>query len=378
MRYKGFGFEIVAQDEKCAARTGLLKTPHGDVQTPIFLPVGTLGVVKTLSPAELRDAKAQIILGNTYHLMQQPGDGRVRDFGGLAQFSRWFGPTFTDSGGFQVFSLSATRKLSEEGVEFRSIYDGKTITLTPERVYEIQRNIGADIIVALDECPPYPADYQDVKNAVELTYRWAERFIAAWETGNKRSLWQQAPFLVTQGGIFDDLRRSSARQMATLDSFGYCIGGVSVGEPQEDMIRAAAVCCRELPDDKPRHLLGVGLPDDILRSIEVGVDMFDCVLPTRNGRNGQAFTSTGVINLRNADYADDRAKIDEKCNCYACRTFNRAYLHHLVGVGEILGLRMLSLHNITYYLNLMKQAREAISNGLFQEWCAEIRAGWES
>jgi len=372
-----FKFNITHQDPSCSARAGILYTPHGEVPTPAFMPVGTLAAVKTLSPAELNDAGAAIVLGNTYHLHQQPGVDIVAQSGGLARFMGWNGPTLTDSGGFQVFSLSGTRKVTENGVEFRSIYDGSLMSLTPEITLELQQTIGADIIVALDECPPYPSEYNEVERSMELTARWAKRFMTSWKNSEEKAPFFQAPFLVVQGGVYDDLRRSSALQMTELEPFGFGIGGVSVGEPHEEMLRAAEVCCATLPLEKPRHLLGVGTPRDILAGIETGVDMFDCVIPTRNGRNGQAFTSHGVVNMRNARWARDQNPLDASCTCYACQTFSRAYLHHLIAAGEILGLRMLSLHNVAYYLHLVREARNAVLIGNYRSWQRVIEQQWE-
>ena len=378
MQNPNFNFTILSKDRTSAARAGILHTPHGDVPTPIFMPVGTLANVKTLSPADLSDAHAHIVLGNTYHLRQHPGVDIVSEAGGLSKFMGWAGPTLTDSGGFQVFSLSNTRKVTEEGVEFRSVYDGSLVNFTPETVLGFEQAIGADMIVALDECPPFPAEYNDVERAVELTARWADRFMKAWRQSNSERDSYQAAFLVVQGGVYSDLRKRSVEQMATLDPPGFCIGGVSVGEPQEEMIKAASICCDVLPDEKPRHLLGVGTPHDILAGIEAGVDMFDCVMPTRNGRNCQVFTSQGVVNLRNSRWSRDQNSLDEQCTCYTCRTFSLSYLHHLAVTGEILGMRLLSLHNITFYLSLVKAARCAILSSNYNSWRRKIELDWET
>lgn len=342
------------------------------------MPVGTLAAVKTLSPEELKTAGVSILLGNTYHLQQRPGVDIVAQNEGLARFMGWNGPTLTDSGGFQVFSLSATRKVSEEGVEFRSVYDGSLMKLTPEITLGLQKSIGADIVVALDECPPYPSEHDEVDRATELTTRWAERFMTAWRNDESRERHNQAPFVVVQGGVFEDLRRKSVSQLKDLGSFGFGIGGVSVGEPQTDMLRVAELCCSQLPAEKPRHLLGVGSPQDILGAVAAGVDMFDCVMPTRNGRNGQAFTSRGTVNMRNATHRTDQSPLDEECSCYACTNFTRSYLHHLFETGEILGLRMLSLHNITYYIKLVNSAKKAIKENSYTAWSIEINDGWRS
>ncbi len=370
-------FRILDSDPGSAARAGLIKTAHGDIQTPEFIPVGTVATVKTLSPEELRFAGAQVLLGNTYHLLQQPGVDVIVAGGGLAKFMGWDGPTMTDSGGFQVFSLSSTRKVDEDGVSFKSVYDGTMLTLTPESVLQIQHKIGADFIYALDECSPYPAERSEVERATSLTSRWAARFIEEWKRTDGEPNDLQAAVLVVQGGVYDDLRRQSVEQLAELSPTGFAIGGLSVGEPQEEMIRITKLCCEWLPDDKPRHLMGVGKPSDILAAIEAGVDLFDCVLPTRNGRNGQAFTSHGIVNITNARYRLDQKPLDTLCDCYVCRTFSRSYLHHLTTAGEILGLRLLSLHNITYYLRLMSEARKVIIEGRFNKWRNETETGWE-
>lgn len=369
-------FKILAHDRATAARAGLLHTAHGDIWTPEFIPVATKGNVKTLTPAELKSAGAQIVLGNTYHLFQQPGLDAIVPAGGLAEFMSWHGPTLTDSGGFQVFSLSKTRNLSEKGVIFRSVYDGTLLELTPESVLYMQRKIGADLIYALDECPPFPSEHDDVERAVHLTHRWAERFMNEWRQSEGESDWSQAAILVVQGGVFDDLRKVSVEQLSELSPSGFAIGGLSVGEPRAEMLRITSLCCEWLPDDKIRHLMGVGTPKDLLAAIEVGVDLFDCVIPTRNGRNGQAFTSRGIINIRNTAYRLDRKRLDPSCECYTCRTFSRSYLHHLFMTGEILGMRLLSLHNITYYLQLMHEARRAIIDSKFTSWKLNTEAGW--
>lgn len=372
-----FRFSVEIGEESCRARSGIITTPHGEAQTPLFMPVGTLGSVKTLSPAELGDAGVEIVLGNTYHLQQRPGVEPIASSGGLAAFMGWNGSTYTDSGGFQVFSLADTRRVTEDGVEFRSVYDGKPLKFTPETTLKLQRRIGADIIVALDECRSYPSSFEEVEGATRLTSQWAERFMKAWlESGDEDSR-SQAAFLVVQGGMYESLRQRSAGELSQLEPCGFGIGGVSVGESQEEMLRIADLCCGLLPDDKPRHLMGVGTPEDMLRAIEVGVDMFDCVLPTRNGRNGQAFTRMGRLNLRNERFRSDQKPLDDQCDCYACRTFTRAYLHHLVTSGEILGMRLLSLHNVTYYQALMRGARSAIKRGCYLQWMQSVEENWK-
>lgn len=369
-------FKIIARDSVTNARVGQLETTHGTVETPVFIPVGTTATVKMLTPQDLKGAGVQLVLGNTYHLMHHPGADLVEKAGGLALFMSWNGPTITDSGGFQVFSLAATRKVTDAGVVFKSVYDGRSITLTPESVYKIQVQLGADIIYALDECPPYPASYEEVNRAVTLTEKWAVRFLNAWKTSKREEKGTPDPFLIVQGGVYSDLRRLSAELTTALDPPGFGIGGVSVGEPREDMIRAAAEVCEILPESKPRHLMGVGTPIDLLESISVGIDMFDCVLPTRNGRNGQAFTSLGTLNLRNSTYRGEDENLDPGCICYCCRTFSRGYLHHLMSAGELLGARMLSLHNVHYYQELMKQARQAVIEGNFSRWKQNTISTW--
>ncbi len=369
-------FKILGRDGSTRARVGLVKTAHGDIKTPGFIPVGTAATVKTLSPEELYRAGATVVLSNTYHLLQQPGIDVIAAGGGLAEFMGWNGPTITDSGGFQIFSLSATRRVSEEGVSFRSVYNGANLNLTPESVCRIQRKIGADFIYALDECPPYPVERSEVERSVSLTSRWAARFMREWEQSHEDREYFQGAVLVLQGGVHDDLRIQSVDQLAELSPTLFAIGGLSVGEPREEMIRITRICCDRLPDDKPRHLMGVGTPADILAAVEAGVDLFDCVLPTRNGRNGQAFTSRGIVNIGNARYRLDQGPLDPSCDCYTCRTFSRSYLHHLTAAGEILAYRLLSLHNITYYLHLMNRLRSAIIDGSYTRWRSETETGW--
>jgi len=373
---RDFGFRVVASDSETHARTGVLRTAHGEVSTPLFLPVGTSAAVKMLSPQELSNCRVRMVLGNTYHLLHQPGVETIAAAGGLARFMAWDGPTLTDSGGFQVYSLAATRNITESGVSFRSVYDGREIVLTPESVLELQVQIGADVIYALDECVPYPATHQEVERGLNLTLKWERRFLDAWRAMTESGRTAQIPFLVVQGGLFDDLRIAAVHGVTDLEPSGFGIGGVSVGEPREEMLRVAALCCELLPPDKPRHLMGVGTPADLLDAIATGVDMFDCVLPTRNGRNGQAFTSEGAVNLRNAKNKMDFATVDSKCDCYCCSSFTRAYLHHLINTGELLGMRLLSLHNLVYYQRLMSEARAAIQNGSFPSWKRGIEAGW--
>ncbi len=342
------------------------------------MPVGTSAAVKTLTPHELREVGVEILLGNTYHILHHPGHETVERLGGLSQFMGWGGPTLTDSGGFQVFSLSATRKLTEEGAIFQSVYDGRTISLTPEDACKIQWSIGADIFYALDECPPYPAAKEDVASACALTVRWATRFLSTFITlCEKNGDDGRVPFLVVQGGLFDDLRKECAEQIAELDPPGFGIGGVSVGEPPDEMLRVTEICCNILPPEKPRHLLGVGTPKDLLGAVGKGVDLFDCVLPTRNGRNGQAFTSSGVLNLRLSKWKEMDRSLDDSCRCLTCQSFSKAYLHHLMNSGEMLGMRLLSLHNLAYYQRLLKEARNAILEDNYSSWQKETEQNWE-
>lgn len=372
-------FKILSRDRTSQARTGLITTKHGTVRTPAFMPVGTAAAVKTLHPDELRASGVELVLGNTYHILHNPGTETIERLGGLSRFMGWGGPTLTDSGGFQVFSLSATRKLTEEGVVFQSVYDGRTVELTPEEACRIQWSIGADIFYALDECPPYPASEDVVSSAVGITIRWAKRFQRTYnQLADREDNRDKVPFLVVQGGLYDRLRKTCSEEIAALDPPGFGIGGVSVGEPPEEMLHAAQVCCGILPDAKPRHLLGVGTPQDIIEAIGLGVDLFDCVLPTRNGRNGQAFTSTGVINLRLKKWKDINRPLDENCHCSACRQFSVGYLHHLMNTGEILGLRLLSLHNIAYYQSLVSLGRQAIDDQRYDIWKRSVELGWKT
>jgi queuine tRNA-ribosyltransferase len=351
-----FGFMVEQSDASCGARAGALHTPHGDIPTPVFAPVGTQATVKTLTPDELMNMGATLILANTYHLYLRPGAEVIAGLGGLHQFMGWPGPILTDSGGFQVFSLESLRKVSDEGVVFRSHIDGSEHFFSPERAIEIQQQLGADIIMALDECPD-PMDYEYNKAALERTHRWAERCLRA-HTGV-----DQALFGILQGGVFPELRQASARFLTSLDFEGYAIGGLSVGEPKAKMWEMLDVTVPLLPEDKPRYLMGVGSPEDLLEGVERGIDIFDCVLPTRLARNGAVFTSRGRINLRKAEFARDPAPIEEGCGCYTCRHFSRAYLRHLFKAGEILGLRLNSIHNLHFLLDLMRRIRAAILEG---------------
>jgi len=366
-----FGFELLLKkDPHSQARAGVIHTPHGPIPTPVFAPVGTQATVKTVSPKELRELGASLILANTYHLYLRPGPDTIADLGGLHGFMGWDGPIMTDSGGFQVFSLARLRAVDVTGVTFRSHLDGSEHLLTPEKAIEIQEKLGADIILCLDECPE-PLDYDYNVQALERTHHWAERCKQA------HTRHDQALFGIVQGGAFADLRRQSAEFITALDFPGYSIGGLSVGEPKEVMHEMLEATVSLLPEDKPRHLLGVGSPEDIFEGVDRGIDIFDCALPTRIGRNGAVFTRPGRLNLRNARYADDPAPIEEGCDCYTCRYFSRAYLRHLIMAKEILGLRLATLHNLHFMLNLMRQIREAILAGTFAALKEEFLANYE-
>jgi len=353
-----FTFTLEKSDTACNARAGMMHTPHGDIPTPVFAPVGTQATVKTLSPDELVEIGATLILANTYHLYLRPGADLIARLGGLHQFMAWSGPILTDSGGFQVFSLESLRRVNEEGVLFRSHIDGSEHFFSPEKAIEIQEKLGADIIMAFDECPD-PMDYDYNKSALQRTHRWAERCLQA------HTRTDQALFGILQGGIFPDLRRESARFLTSLDFAGYALGGLSVGEPKEKTWEILDITVPLLPTDKPRYLMGVGSPEDLFEGVERGIDIFDCALPTRLARNGAVFTSRGRINLRKAEFAEDPAPIEEGCGCYTCRHFSRAYLRHLLKAGEILGLRLNTIHNLYFLLELMRRIRTAILDNSF-------------
>lgn len=353
-------FTLLSQDGK--ARRATLELPHGVVQTPVFMPVGTYGAVKGVSPDELVDLGAQIILGNTFHLWLRPGLEVIEAHGGLHQFIGWNRPMLTDSGGFQVFSLGDLRKITEEGVTFRSPINGDKLFLTPEESMRIQRVLNSDIVMAFDECTPYPASPEVARTSMELSLRWAVRSKAAHE-GNPNAL-----FGIVQGGMYENLREISAREMMALDFPGYAIGGVSVGEPQDERERILKHTPSLLPIEKPRYLMGMGTPEDIVMAVGEGVDMMDCVMPTRNARNGWLFTRYGDIKIRNARHKTDTRPLDETCGCYTCRHFSRAYLHHLQQAGEMLGARLNTLHNLFYYQELMSEIRSAIEAGQFQDF----------
>ena len=360
-----YDFDLLTTDGR--ARAGLLKTPHGEVPTPVFMPVGTQATVKAVSPRDLKDVGATIILSNTYHLYLRPGDERIARLGGLHAFMGWDRPILTDSGGYQVFSLAQRRTIDDDGVTFRSHIDGSRHRFTPEKVIAIQENLGADIITCLDECAP-PLDYDYNLQALERTHAWAARCKAAKSRPN------QALFGIVQGGVFLDLRERSARFLTDLGFDGYAIGGLSVGETKEQMHAVLELLDTLLPADQPRYLMGVGTPEDLVECVARGVDMFDCVLPTRMGRNGSALTRTGRLNLRNARFADDPAPLEEGCTCYTCTHFSRAYLRHLVVANEILGLHLITLHNLHLMLTIARELREAILQGRFEDYRA---AFWE-
>lgn len=368
-----WSFSVDATSGK--ARTGRLMTPHGEIPTPIFMPVGTVGSVKGLGPDDLKAADARIILGNTYHLLLRPGPERLARLGGLHRFASWGRPILTDSGGFQVFSLAAGSargkdkargpssplvEIDDDGVTFRSHLDGSKHRMTPEESMRVQMCIGADIIMAFDQCPPAKSSRDDVRVAMDRTSRWLRRCMTSMMREESRL------FGIIQGAIYEDLRVEHAQEITETNLFGYAIGGLSVGEEKQEMLRALEVTCEVMPATKPRYLMGVGTPDDLLDGIYRGVDMFDCVMPTRNARNGTLFTHRGKLQIKNARYAEDESSVDEACSCYTCRTFSRAYLRHLFVAGELLFHRLASLHNITYYLSLMADAREAIAAGQYE------------
>jgi queuine tRNA-ribosyltransferase len=365
-------FSLLAKAPDSAARCGMLTTSHGDIPTPIFMPVGTRASVKSLESGELVELDAKIILANTYHLYLKPGNDILFKAGGIHRFMNWNRPLLTDSGGYQVYSLSDLRKITEEGVTFKSHLDGSRLNFTPENVVDTQRIIGSDIMMPLDECPPWPAEKEYVRKSGELTIRWAERARKQFLDTAPHYGHEQYQFGITQGGTFDDLRNRSSRALVDLDFDGYAIGGMAVGEPAEEMYRMLELSHTLLPESKPRYLMGVGTPSNILNAIERGVDMFDCVIPTREGRNGRVYTRKGTINLRSAKYAEDFRPIDEGFDNHVCRNYSRAYIRHLLNVGEILGLKLCSLHNISFFLWLTATARRHIAAGTFIGWKEEF------
>lgn len=366
-------FDIIATDGQSKARAGLISTDHGTIETPIFMPVGTVGSVKAVTQQQLKnEIKAQIILGNTYHLYLRPGTAILEEAGGLHRFNGWDRPILTDSGGYQVFSLSNNRKLTEEGALFQSHIDGSKHLFSPEKVMDIQRSIGADIIMAFDECPPYPSDFGYARKSMELTHRWLARCMKHFGDTEPKYGYNQSLFPIVQGSTYKDLRKESAQFIASMEADGNAIGGLSVGEPEEMMYEMCALCCENLPYNKPRYLMGVGTPWNILENISLGVDMFDCVMPTRNGRNGMLFTETGIINIKNKKWATDFTPIDESFGCELSSYYTKAYLRHLFVANEILALQIASVHNLSFYLHLVKQARKHIQQGDFNAWKNEM------
>ena len=359
-------FELINNNGK--ARRGKLHFPRGVVETPAFMPVGTYGTVKGMTPDELLDTGAHICLGNTFHLMLRPGTEIIRKHGDLHDFMNWQKPILTDSGGFQVFSLGDLRKITEDGVEFRSPINGEKIMLTPERSIEVQRELGSDIVMIFDECTPYPATHDEAKSSMELSLRWAER--SKTEHGDSES----ALFGIVQGGMYPELREVSLAGLTDIGFDGYAIGGLSVGEPKEDMVNILDTTAYKLPEDKPRYLMGVGKPEDIVEAVRRGIDMFDCVMPTRNARNGHLFVTDGVVKIRNARHKDDTSTLDAACDCYTCENYSRAYLHHLDKCNEILGARLNTIHNLRYYQRLMQGLRDAIEADKLEEYVADFYA----
>ena len=366
---KSFSFKVEATDG--AARTGRIETPHGAVRTPAFMPVGTQATVKAMYPEQVRQAGSDIVLGNTYHLMLRPGAERIAALGGLHTFMNWNGPILTDSGGFQVMSLAKLRKIDKDGVTFQSHLDGSSQRLTPERALEVQRLLGSDIHMQLDECVAAPASHKDADRAMRLSLDWAERSARAFGRGKGAAV-----FGIVQGNVYEDLRETSARALADMDFDGLAVGGLAVGEGQAAMLKVLDFTVPLLPETKPRYLMGVGTPDDIVESVARGIDMFDCVMPTRAGRHGHAYTRRGRVNLRNARHADDSRPLDEKSSCPAASIYSRAYLHHLVKAGEYLGAMLLTWANIAYYQELMAGLRAAVAAGTLDDFVSETKQGW--
>ncbi|PYI90822.1 MAG: tRNA guanosine(34) transglycosylase Tgt [Verrucomicrobia bacterium] len=386
-------FEVSATDKSTKARSGRLKTGHGLIETPAFMPVGTQGSVKAVSSRELRKLNAQIVLGNTYHLFVRPGLDVIRHFGGLHSFMNWNGPILTDSGGYQIFSLAKLRKITEEGAHFQNHIDGSAAFISPEIAMEIQATLGSDIAMVLDECPPWPCEYDYAARSLEMTHRWAKRckdvaadLWAARDKANGRphaahtaaATEEQMVFGIVQGATFEELRRSSAQTLAAMDFDGYAIGGVSVGEPEPEMMNAVEWSEPHLPVNKPRYAMGLGTPPQIIELIARGIDMFDCVLPTRLARTGTAYTAAGSLILKNAEFTSQTGPVEEGCACEACNGYSRAYIRHLLKSEEILGLRLLSIHNLHFYLDLMKQARRAIEDGTFSEFRTRFVSGYQT
>ena len=381
-------FELKATDKNTKARAGRLETGHGSIDTPAFMPVGTQASVKAMNSRELRELKAQIIVANTYHLFVRPGIEVIKHFSGLHKFMNWNGPILTDSGGYQIFSLAKLRRISEEGVQFQNHVDGAPALISPEIAMEIQAALGSDIAMVLDECPPYPCHYEYAARSIQLTARWAKR-CKRWKEENAERRIEESInyqpltinsllFGIVQGATFEDLRQTSAHTIVDLGFDGYAIGGVSVGEPEEVMVRAVEASEPVLPTDKPRYAMGLGTPPQLLELIARGMDMFDCVLPTRLARNGTAFTSTGTLNLKNAEFTMDKGPIEQNCRCPACREFSRGYIRHLIKAEEILGLRLITLHNLHFYLDLMRRARGKIERGEFEVFRQEFVANYRT
>ena len=358
-------FKEISRSTTTQARAGIIQTARGDIQTPVFMPVGTLATVKSLSPEDLHSCGAQIILGNTYHLYLRPGCDVIQAFSGLHRFMHWEGPILTDSGGFQVFSLARLRKITEEGADFQSHIDGSRHLLTPEKAIDIQICLNADIIMCLDQCIAYPSTQKEAADAMNLTTRWARRCKTAWKDQADDS---HALFGIVQGGMYPDLRRASAEALVEMEFPGYAIGGLSVGEPTDVMLEMAEITLRHLPRSSPRYIMGVGTPENLVELVSRGADMFDCVMPTRNARNGQLFTPKGALNISNARFRTDTAPIDEHCACYTCQHYSRAYLRHLYLSREILAYRLNTIHNIHYYISLMAEMRNAIMNDAFDDF----------
>jgi len=362
-------FDLIHSDPGSNARAGILMTDHGPIETPIFMPVGTSGSVKGVHQKELEhDVKAEIILGNTYHLFLRPGTDIIERAGGLHKFISWNKPILTDSGGYQVYSLSGSRKINEEGVKFQSHIDGSYHFFTPERAIDIQKTIGADIIMAFDECTPYPCDYTYAKNSMKMTHRWLNRCVDQMNKTEGKYGYTQALFPIIQGSTYKDLRKESAEYIASMDAVGNAIGGLSVGEPEEDLYEMTALVTEVLPKSKPRYLMGVGTPSNLLECIALGVDMFDCVMPSRNARHGLLYTENGTINIKNQKWSMDYSLIDENSPCWVDTNYTKAYLRHLIKSGEYLGIQIATIHNLSFYLRLMKEARERIIDGSFVGW----------
>ncbi|MDP5957130.1 MAG: tRNA guanosine(34) transglycosylase Tgt [Candidatus Marinimicrobia bacterium] len=361
-------FTIHHIDNQTSARSGEIVTDRGSIPTPVFMPIGTRGSVKAVNTAELNSIDSRIILGNTYHLYLKPGHELISKAGGLHLFMNWNGSLLTDSGGFQVFSLAKLNKINDDGVEFQSHIDGSRHMFTPESSMEIQQHLGADIIMAFDQCPPGQSDYQTVESAVERTTSWMKRCVSYLEKNKGIHAWEQNVFPIVQGNVYEELRQKSAEELIPFATCGMAIGGLAVGEDKSDMFDTVEQMDELLPKDQPRYLMGVGRPTDLVRAVKRGVDMFDCVLPTRNARNGQLFTSSGIVNIRNEKHKEDFTTVDEKCGCDLCKNHTRAYLRHLMNVNEILGHRLATMHNLTYYMELMKTIRDEIAAGSFDDW----------